>query len=63
MRLTRGGVLVLAAVSLPIVLELRTLFGFFAVELPLAAVAGLELLALVAILVAYDRTNASAAGN
>ncbi|WP_121822525.1 CbaC protein [Halostella salina] len=59
MKLTRGGVLVLVGISVPIVLELRTFLGFFDIELPLIAVAVLELLFLVGVAVAYDRLNGS----
>lgn len=59
MTLTRAGVLVLAAFSIPVAIELRTLFGFFGVELPLVAVAAFEAVLLGAILVAYARGDGS----
>lgn len=65
MALTRAGVLVLAAFSVPVAIELRTLFGIFGVDLPLAAVAVFEAVLLAAIAVAYG-TSADAdspAGN
>lgn len=54
MKLSRAGVLVLVGISVPVAIELRTLFGFFGVELPLTAVAVFEAVLLLAILVAYS---------
>ena len=59
MALTRAGVLVLAAFSVPVAIELRTLFGIFGVDLPLAAVAVFEAVLLAAIAVVYG-TSADA---
>ncbi|WP_135830282.1 CbaC protein [Halorussus halobius] len=53
MALTRAGVLVLVGFSVPVAIELRTLFGILGVELPLVAVAGFEVALLAAIAVAY----------
>lgn len=54
MKLTRAKLLVLAAFSVPVAVELRVLFGFFGVELPLAAVVAFEAVFLLAIAVAYS---------
>jgi len=59
MALTRAGVLVLAGFSVPVAIELRTLFGIFGVDLPLAAVAVFEAVLLAAIAVVYG-TSADA---
>lgn len=52
-RLTKGGLLVVVAVSIPLFVELRTVAGFFGVELPLAAVGALAALFYAALLLAY----------
>jgi hypothetical protein len=54
MRITAAGALILIAVSIPIAIELRTVFGFFGVDVPIVAIAILEVVFLVAVLVAYD---------
>jgi hypothetical protein len=53
MKLTRAKLLVLVAFSVPVAVELRVLFGFFGVELPLTAVIAFEAVFLLAIAVAY----------
>ncbi|ADQ68623.1 CbaC protein [Halogeometricum borinquense] len=45
--------MVLAAFTIPVAVEMRTVFGFFGIDLPLAAVAGFEVLLLVGLLVIY----------
>ena len=56
MRLTPAGALILVAFSVPVAIELRTLFGFFGVDLPLAAVAVFEVVLLAVIGAAYLST-------
>ncbi|USZ69427.1 CbaC protein [Halorussus salilacus] len=53
MRLTKAGVLILVAFSVPVAIELRTLFALFGIDLPLAAAGVFEVVLLVAILSAY----------
>lgn len=57
MTLTRAKVLILVAISVPVAIELRTLFSLFGVELPLAAVAVFEAVLLLAIGVAYEMST------
>lgn len=59
MKLTPAGALILVAFSIPVAIELRTLFGFFGVELPLTAVAVFEAVLLVAIAVTYGLSDES----
>lgn len=54
MNLTRAKLLVLVAFSVPVAIELRVVFGFFGVELPLEAVIAFEAIFLLAIAVAYS---------
>ncbi|MFC7128748.1 CbaC protein [Haloferax chudinovii] len=53
MRLTKARALILIAFSVPIAIELRTVAGFFDVELPLIAVAVVEFLFLALLFVLY----------
>lgn len=57
--MTRAGLLVLVAFSIPVAIELRVLLGFFGVELPLAAVAVFEAVLLAAIAFAHYRDGES----
>ncbi|WP_115863428.1 CbaC protein [Halorussus litoreus] len=59
MRLTPAGALVLVAFSVPVAIELRTLFGIFGVALPLASVVVFEAVLLAAIAVAYVASSDS----
>lgn len=59
MRLTPAGALVLVAFSVPVAIELRTLFGFFGVDLPLASVVVFEAVLLAAIGAAYAASSGS----
>jgi hypothetical protein len=59
-RLSPALVLLIAALSIPVAVELRTVFGFFGVELPLVAVVIFEVLFLVALFVAYALGEADA---
>jgi hypothetical protein len=59
-RLSPALVLVLAAFSVPVAIELRTVFGFFGIDLPLAAVAVFEVIMLGALFVAYTIGEADA---
>jgi len=52
-RLTKARALILIAFSVPIAIELRTVAGFFDVELPLIAVAVVEFLFLALLFVLY----------
>ncbi|MFC7081585.1 CbaC protein [Halorussus caseinilyticus] len=54
MNISRAGLLVLVAFSIPVAVELRVLFGFFGVDLPLAAVVVFEAVFLLAIAVVYN---------
>lgn len=56
MKLTRAGVLILVAFSVPVAIELRTVFGLFGIDLPLAAVGVFEVILVAAILVTYAIT-------
>ena len=49
MRLSPAGAMILVAFSIPVAVELRTLFSLFGVDLPLAAVAVFEVVMLVGI--------------
>jgi hypothetical protein len=49
MRLSPAGAMILVAFSIPVAIELRTLFALFGVDLPLAAVAVFEVVMLAAI--------------
>jgi hypothetical protein len=51
--LTRGGLLVIVAFSIPLFVELRTVAGFVGVDLPLSAVAILAVLFYAGLLLAY----------
>ena len=59
MKMTRAKLLVLVAFSVPVAVELRVLFGFFGVELPLAAVLVFEAILLAASALAYYRSGKS----
>jgi len=52
-KLTKARALVLIAISVPVAIELRTVAGFFNVELPLIAVAVIEFLFLALLFVLY----------
>lgn len=52
-RLTKGGLLVAVAVSIPLFVELRTVAGFVGVDLPLTAVAVLAVVFYAGLLLAY----------
>jgi hypothetical protein len=51
--LTRGGLLILVAFSIPLFVELRTVAGFFGIDLPLVGVAVLAVLFYAGLLLAY----------
>ncbi|WP_276299872.1 CbaC protein [Halorussus lipolyticus] len=53
MTLSRAQLLVLVAFSIPVAIELRVLFGFFGIDLPLVAVVAFEAVFLLLIAVAY----------
>ncbi|WP_135823248.1 CbaC protein [Halorussus ruber] len=53
MKMTRAKLLVMIAFSIPIAIELRVLFGFFGIDLPLLAVVVFEAVFLVLIAVTY----------
>jgi len=53
MRLSPAGAMILVAFSIPVAIELRTLFSLFGVDLPLAAVAVFELVMLAGIFVLF----------
>jgi hypothetical protein len=53
MKMTRAKLLVMVAFSIPIAIELRVLFGFFGIDLPLLAVVVFEAVFLVLIAIAY----------
>ncbi|KAB1196838.1 MULTISPECIES: CbaC protein [Haloferax] len=53
MRLTKATSLIIIAISVPIAIELRTVAGFFNIELPLIAVAIIEFLFLGLMFVLY----------
>ncbi|WP_416839133.1 CbaC protein [Haloferax sp. DFSO52] len=53
MRLTKATSLIIIAISVPIAIELRTIAGFFNIELPLIAVAVIEFLFLALMFVLY----------
>jgi hypothetical protein len=59
-RLPPALVLLIAAFSIPVAVELRTVFGFFGVEVPLVAIVVLEVLFLLALFVAYALGEADA---
>ncbi|MUV57035.1 CbaC protein [Halogeometricum sp. CBA1124] len=52
-RLSPALLMVLAAFTVPVAIEMRTVAGFFGYDLPLVAVAGFELLLLGILLVVY----------
>jgi hypothetical protein len=52
-RLSRAAVLVLVAFSVPVAVELRTVFGFFGVDLPIMAVVLFEVVILALIFGVY----------
>ena len=54
MKMTRAGLLVLVAFSIPVAIELRVLFGFFGVKLPLTASIVFEAIFLLLIAVLYN---------
>ena len=51
--LSRGGLLIIVAFSIPLFVELRTVAGFVGVDLPLSAVAVLAVLFYAGLLLAY----------
>lgn len=53
MKMTRAKLLVMVAFSIPVAIELRVLFGFFGIDLPLLAVVVFEAVFLVLIAIAY----------
>jgi len=53
MKMTRAGLLVAVAFSVPVAIELRVLFSFFGVELPLVSVVVFEALFLLLVAVLY----------
>lgn len=53
MRLTKATSLIIIAISVPIAIELRTVAGFFNIDLPLIAVAVIEFLFLALMFVLY----------
>ena len=53
MKLTKARALVLVAFSVPVAIELRTVAGFFGIELPLLGVALIEFAFLALLFVAY----------
>ncbi|KAB1188994.1 MULTISPECIES: CbaC protein [Haloferax] len=53
MKLTKARALVIIAFSIPVAIELRTVAGFFNIELPLLAVAVIEFLFLGLMFVLY----------
>lgn len=55
MRVSGSGALLLVAFSAPVAVELRTVFGLFGVDLPLAAVVAAEAAFLLAVAAAYWR--------
>jgi hypothetical protein len=52
-RLTKGGLLIVVAFSIPLFVELRTVAGFVGVELPWIAVGVLAVLFYAALLLVY----------
>jgi hypothetical protein len=52
-RLTKGGLLVVVAFSVPLFVELRTVAGFVGVDLPWVAVGVLAVLFYAALLLVY----------
>lgn len=52
-RLTKGGMLVVVAISIPLFVELRTVAGFVGIDLPLTAVAVLAVLFYAGLLLTY----------
>jgi hypothetical protein len=52
-RLSPALLLLLAAFTVPVAVELRTVAGFFGVDLPFVAVVAVELLMLAALVVVY----------
>ncbi|MGQ4555562.1 CbaC protein [Halobellus sp. GM3] len=52
-RLSPAILLLLAAFSVPVAVELRTVLGFFGVDLPFVAVVVIELLLLAALFAVY----------
>ncbi|KAB1191998.1 MULTISPECIES: hypothetical protein [Haloferax] len=53
MKLTKARALVIIAFSVPIAIELRTVAGFFNIDLPLIAIAVIEFLFLALMFVLY----------
>ncbi|WP_411962844.1 CbaC protein [Haloferax sp. YSMS24] len=53
MKLTKATSLIIIAISVPIAIELRTVAGFFNIDLPLIAVAIIEFLFLALMFVLY----------
>lgn len=63
MRISPAGILVVAAMSVPLVLELRTVFAFAGVDVPVTAVILLEGLILTALLALYGLVASSPTPN
>ncbi|WP_135854900.1 CbaC protein [Halorussus salinus] len=54
MKMSRAGLLVAVAFGIPVAIELRVLFSFFGVELPLVSVVVFEALFLLLVAVLYS---------
>lgn len=55
--ITPGGLLVLAAISIPFALEIRTVFGFVGIEIPLLPIVILEGIFLGLLFIAYTMVS------